>query len=99
MTTITVFPENTSATQNAFRAVAGDKQSTGPTVGQALAAQLPGNGTTLVVIQPMRGDEFFPEADRLRLGELMARWRTARDAGKALPAEEQADSMRSCPLS
>lgn len=39
----------------------------------------------------MSGDEFFSEAEIARLAELMARWRTARDAGEALPAEEQSE--------
>jgi Spy/CpxP family protein refolding chaperone len=40
---------------------------------------------------PMRPDAYFTDAQRQRLGELMARWRTARDGGVALSAEEQAE--------
>jgi hypothetical protein len=36
-------------------------------------------------------DPFFTARQIQRLEELMARWRTARDAGTALSAEEQAE--------
>ncbi|MFO0851273.1 MAG: hypothetical protein U0871_22360 [Gemmataceae bacterium] len=90
MTTITILPADPAG----FRAVAGGVESAGPTVGQALdglAGRLPDAGTTLVVIQPMTGDDFFPEADRKRLAGLMARWRAARDAGGNLPPAEQTE--------
>jgi len=38
MTTISVVPFDPQSTPNRFRAVAGDKQSIGPAVGQALDA-------------------------------------------------------------
>ncbi|HEY1189512.1 MAG TPA: hypothetical protein VGE74_17840, partial [Gemmata sp.] len=37
------------------------------------------------------GDEFFNDAQRQRLHELMARWRLARDSGTARLAPEQAE--------
>jgi hypothetical protein len=95
MTTISVVPFDPKSSSNGFRAVAGDKQSVGPTVGQALDALQselgPAAETTLVVVQPMIADEFFPAVRRDRLAELMARWRAARDAGAALPPDEQAE--------
>jgi len=95
ITTISVVPFDPQSTPNRFRAVAGDKQSTGPTVGQALDALQTELGqpaeTTLVVVQPMVADEFFPAAQRDRLAQLMARWRAAREAGTSLPASEQAE--------
>lgn len=94
MTTITVVPFDPQSAPNRFRAVAGDKHSVGPTVGQALDAlqtELGPAETTLVVVQPMAADEYFPAAQRARLAELMARWRTARDAGAVLPPTEQAE--------
>jgi hypothetical protein len=90
MTTITILPADPSG----YRAIAGGVESSGATVGQALdnlAARLPNGETTLVVIQPMSADVFFPEADRQRLADLMARWRATRDAGVQLPAAEQAE--------
>lgn len=42
-------------------------------------------------MQHLHSDSFFTAAQQRRLQELMARWRTARDAGKALPAAEQAE--------
>jgi len=94
MTTISVVPFDPQSTPNRFRAVAGDKQSIGPTVGQALDALQTELGqpaeTTLVVVQPMVADE-FPAAQRDRLAQLMAHWRAAREAGTSLSASEQAE--------
>lgn len=39
----------------------------------------------------MRPDHFFTTEQQQRLQQLMARWRAARDAGSALPPEEQAE--------
>jgi hypothetical protein len=95
MTTIAIVPDNPQAGTPQFRAVAGNLQSVGATVGQALdalTAQLGGpEETTLVVVQPMRPDALFTAAQQQRLAELMARWRAARDAGSALPPPEQAE--------
>jgi hypothetical protein len=58
MTTIAIVPDNPTSSSACFRAVAGETQSTGATVGQALdalRAQLDRpDQTTLIVIQPMR---------------------------------------------
>jgi hypothetical protein len=95
MTTIVLVPENSPASPPSFRAIAGDVQAHGATAGQALdavTAQLGGTAeTTLVVMQPMLPDEWFTAEQRRRLADLMARWRAARDAGTALPPEEQAE--------
>lgn len=95
MTTIAIVPENPQELPRRFRAVAGDAQSVGATVGEALdalQAQLGGTEqTTLVVVQPMRPDELFTAAQQQRLADLLARWRAARDAGAALPPQEQAE--------
>jgi hypothetical protein len=95
MTTIVLVPENAPPAAPSFRAIAGDVQALGATAGQALdavTAQLgePGE-TTLVVMQPMRPDEWFTAEQRGRLAELMARWRAARDAGAPFAPEEQAE--------
>jgi hypothetical protein len=93
MSTITIIPENPGSPTSAYRAISGAKQSTGKTAGEALdalTAQLDeSDGATLVVLQPMQPDRFFTAEQQERLGELMNRWRQARDAGQSLPAEEQ----------
>jgi hypothetical protein len=95
MATITVLPDDPRTSSSAFRAVSGDSQAVGSTVGQAidgLRAEL-GNSTetTLVIVQPMAPDDLFTAAQRDRLTVLMAMWRTARDMGVELPATEQAE--------
>lgn len=95
MTTIAIVPDNPQGSPASFRAVAGDAQSSGATVGQALdalRAQLGGpESTTLVVVQPMRPDELFTAEQQQRLAELLFCWRAARDAGSSLPPQEQAE--------
>ncbi len=95
MTTIAILPENPGSPTTNYRAVAGPNQATGKTAGaalDALTAQLGElDSTTLVVLQQARPDRFFTADQQKRLEELMARWRTARDAGQSLPAEEQAE--------
>ena len=93
MSTITVTLDAPGAPPPRYRAVAGDRQSVGATVGEAidaLTAQFGGsNGTTLVVIQSAQPDEFFTAEQRTRLGELMDRWRFVRDTGGVLEANDQ----------
>ena len=95
MATITVVPDPSAPGGKGYRAVSGDAQGTGATVGQALdglaAAAGPPAETTLVVVQPQAADAYFTAAQRDRLADLMARWRAARDAGASLPAGEQAE--------
>lgn len=95
MATITVLPDDPQAATPPYRAVAGDKQVVGPTVGQAidgLRAVLGGPPeTTLVIVQPMTPDALFTAEQRDRLAALMARWRAARDSGTPLPPDEQAE--------
>lgn len=71
MTTITILPEKADS----YRALAGDKESTGRTAGEALDAltsQLADDeGGTLVVVQNHKADEFFSAAQQERLTELM----------------------------
>jgi hypothetical protein len=95
MATITVIPDDPRTATTPYRAVAGDTQAVGPTVGQALDGLRtklgePGE-TTLVIVQPMAPDFFFSGEERDRLGTLMTRWRAARDSGTALPLDEQAE--------
>lgn len=70
MTTITILPERADS----YRALAGDKESTGRTPGEALdalTAQLEDeNGGTLVIVQNQKADEFFTAAQQQRLAVL-----------------------------
>jgi hypothetical protein len=95
MTTITVLPTDPQPTPSGYRAVAGDQQETGSTVGQALDALTartgPPKDTTLVVVQPMRPDMQFTADQQRRLAELMDRWRAARGGGAALAPADQAE--------
>ncbi len=98
MTRITILPVPTGKGGSSYRAVAGDKHSEGDTAGaalDALTAQLSEDEAgTLVIVQSLRPDRFFNAAQQQRLAELMDRWRTARDQGGALPADEQAELQR-----
>lgn len=76
MTTITILPEKADT----YRALAGDKQSTGRTAGEALdnlASQLSDDeGGTLIIVQNHKADQFFNQAQQARLTELMERRRS-----------------------
>jgi hypothetical protein len=95
MTKVAILPEPGEGGAVRYRAIAGERQSVGNTAGEALdalSAQLPADKKgTLVVVQNLQADEFFPKEKCARLEALMARWRAARDAGLALPASEQAE--------
>ena len=83
MVTITILPES-----DRYRALSGDKESTGRTAGEALDAltsQLAeGEGGTLVIVQTHKPDRFFGAAQQERLAELMR----LREAG-GLTAEDE----------
>lgn len=85
MTTITILPERADS----FRAVAGDKESTGRTAGEALDAltsQLEdGENGTLVIVQNRKADEFFSAAHQQRLTQLMQ----LRETGSLSTEEER----------
>src|SRR5438552_3661062 len=95
MTKVMITPENPGSPDSRFRATTRGRESIGQTPGAALDAltkQLSeAEAGTLVVVQNMRPDEFFTAAQQKRLGELMAKWRDARDAGRDLDAGEQAE--------
>ncbi|MEQ9669844.1 hypothetical protein [Coleofasciculus sp. G2-EDA-02] len=98
MTTVAILPVSNASGERLYRAIAGDKQSTGKTAGEALdalTAQLEGGELgTLLILQSFRPDWFFSEFEQQRLSELMNRWRTARDQGQMLPPEQQAELDR-----
>jgi hypothetical protein len=95
MATITVIPDDPRVPAAPYRAVAGETQAVGSTVGQALDGLRTKLGdqqeTTLVIVQPMTPDSYFSADERDRLAALMSRWRTARDAGIQLSPDEQAE--------
>ena len=93
MTTISVLSPPTIG--SGYRAVSDGVEARGDPPGQAIDALVeqtgPPTGATLVVIQPKAGDEFFTDAQRQRLADLMARWRTARDTRTPFPTSDQAE--------
>lgn len=93
MTTVLVLPNNQNG--KTFRAISGEKESFGATVGEALDAiteELELTGENAVVyVQDYRADEFFTEAQQTRMAELMQKWRMARDESQTLPNDEQAE--------
>lgn len=95
MTKVAILPEPTVKGDVVYRAVSGARQSVAKTAGaalDALTAQLPpGETGTLVIVQNHRPDEFFNQQQQRRLGELMGRWREARETGAALSPTEQAE--------
>jgi hypothetical protein len=95
MTTIAILPETPGSPHTQYRAVAGQLHSVGKTAGQALDAltsQLAdAEAGTLVVVRHSRPDRFFSAVQQQRLEQLRSRWRQARDAGTALPPQEQAE--------
>jgi hypothetical protein len=46
---------------------------------------------TVVVLQNLRGDEFFTVAQQQRLEDLLEKWRLTRDSEHTLPSDEQAE--------
>ncbi len=93
MPTITIQPDDLTATPRRYRATVGHRHAVGATVGEALdgLAQDFATEPALVVVQPMTPDAYFTAVQQRRLGELMTRWRVARDGGSQLPAEEQTE--------
>jgi hypothetical protein len=92
---VAILPEPTIEGVIEYRAIAAGRQALAKTAGAALDAitsQLPADDAgTLVIVQSHRPDQFFTAQQQQRLSELMARWRTARDAGASLPQAEQAE--------
>jgi hypothetical protein len=95
MTTVSIFPVAGTGSAPAYFAVAGSRHSSGSTAGQALDAissQLPADELkTVVIVQHMKPDALFNEAQQRRLAELMNRWRQSRDQRQALSPHEQAE--------
>lgn len=98
MTKVTIVPENPGASDTLFRASTRERASVGSTPGAALDAltkQLDKSELgTYVIVQNLQPDGFFTAAQQERLGELMSKWRVARDADRELDATEQAELER-----
>lgn len=95
MTTVMIVPVSNANGEKTYRAVAGNKQSIGSTMGQALdalTAQLDETELSpLLLIQSFRPDQFFTAEQQQRLAELMNLWRSARDQGQDFPFAQQAE--------
>lgn len=83
MTTITILPEKSDS----YRAVTGNKESTGRTAGEALdalASQLSEDESgTIVIVQNRKADRFFNATQQARLTKLTQQ----REDGKLSPDE------------
>jgi hypothetical protein len=77
MTTISIHKENKVSGDIRFRAVAGNHQSIGRTMGEALDALTAGWGDDIqeaaVLIQRFQPDSYFTESQFNRMQELLAR--------------------------
>jgi type IV pilus biogenesis protein CpaD/CtpE len=95
MTKVAILAIPTEHGDLSYRAIAGEKHAHGKTAGEALdalTAQLSADeASTLIIIQSLHPDRFFTAAQQQRLDALMARWRSMRDQGVSLPADEQAE--------
>jgi hypothetical protein len=95
MTKVAIMPEPDQSGEVTYRAIAGRQQSTGKTAGEALdalaSALPPDKAPTLVIVQHQSPDRFFTAEQQSRLGELMSRWRFARDSGATLSSGDQAE--------
>lgn len=91
MRTVLVLPNNENG--KTFRAVSGEKESFGKTVGEAvdaLTAQLEnGDDETLYVVQRFSPDEFFTAEQQKRLSELMRKLNEAQERNEELLPEER----------
>ncbi|MBV8858387.1 MAG: hypothetical protein JOZ02_15750 [Acidobacteria bacterium] len=98
MKAVAILPEADEAHPTAFRAVTADGKASGRTPGEALDALTSQSGAekagAAVIVQLFHPDNYFTAEQSERLSTLMARWRTARDAGSALPPAEQAELER-----
>jgi hypothetical protein len=98
MTTVAILPISSDGGEKAYRAIAGDKYSVGKTAGQALDAltdQLDEiEFSALLILQSFCPDQFFSVQQQEQLSELMDLWRLARDQGRELEPEQQAELNR-----
>ena len=92
---ITITAETVGANGKMWRAATNGIEAIGKTAGEALDSLTTQLGKEqdgmFIVYEQWQPDKFFTAAQQQRLSELMARWRAARDVGKGLPADEQAE--------
>lgn len=90
---ITITSMATTTNETVWRATTDGLEVIGKTAGEALDSLRKRLGTEqndmFLVREQWQPDEFFTSAQQKRLGELMARWRAARDAGQSFPIEDQ----------
>src|SRR5205823_437837 len=95
MTKVGLIREEVGVDERAFRAVTGRRQAAGRTAAEAidaLTSQLSADEIdTLIVVRNIGPDQFFTASQRKRLEQLMASWRSARDAGTPLSPGDQAE--------
>lgn len=96
MTTVAVMPVTSTHSETIYHAVAGDKQASGNTIGEAIDALTPqleddDNATTLILVQKQGSDRFFTAAQQQRKQELLAQWRAAQDMNTEISDEAQAE--------
>lgn len=93
MRTVVVLPNNQNGKN--FRAVSGEKESFGKTIGEAvdsLASQLENaNDETLYIVQRFSPDEFFTATQQNRLSELMHKLHDAQEGKQEFSIEEKAE--------
>lgn len=90
---ITITLVATASNETLWRAATDGKEAIGKTAGEALdgiRSQLGLEQNDLFIVYgKWQPDEYFTAAQQQQLGELMTRWRAARDEGKALSGEDQ----------
>ena len=92
MRTVLVLPDYQNGKK--FRAVSGEKESFGKTVGEAvdsLTSQLENDDETLYVVQRFSPDEFFTAEQQKRLSELMDKLHAAQEGRQEFSPEEKAE--------
>ena len=96
MTTVVVLPNKRNCKN--FRAVSGEKESFGSTIGEAIDAMTDqlenGDSDTLVIVQRFQPDEFFTAEQQQRLSYLMNKMRAAHERGERLADGEQRELER-----
>ena len=98
MTKVELIQESADGIEPTFRAVAVGKQGEGRTAGEAidsLTSQLAHDEVdTLIVVRKLGPDQLFTTTQRQRLEQLMASWRSTRDAGTTLSTKDQEELSR-----
>ena len=93
MTSISISTITDATGNQQYHASAGDKQSIGTTIGEAIdavVAQLTEASQEFVLIpRSTQPDDFFTTEQQQRLGVLMEEWRQVRDTNERFPEAKQ----------